>query len=90
MNQMATDSTIMHIGLGHPAGAVALFLDEDGICCFSHGTIDGPHNSFRSGDRQHQFDSHATISHHQARAAAAEFTQTHHRPTTIRWRQEPS
>lgn len=88
--RLAIDNNTMQLGLGHPSGAVVLFLDEHGGCWFSHGTGLGPDTSYRNGDTRHDFNSHATIPHHQARAAAIEFARTTRRPATIRWRQESS
>lgn len=90
MIRLDIGNTTMQIGLGHPSGAVALFLDEHGRCWFSHGTGHGPHTSYRTGVTRHDFNSRATIPRHQARAAAAEFARTTHRPRTIRWSEEAS
>lgn len=85
-------TSTLSIGLGDPAGSVALYLDEDRRPWTAHGEAqpDPTGRQFTTNDAAYGFYPSATITTADARHAAREFLATGHKPSSLQWSPEPA
>jgi len=89
--QLTGSSGTLHIGLGHPAVSVALYLDANGKPWAGRQPTPPTGTdplTFAKGDTTYDFYPSAAITATAARQAAREFAATSERPTSLTWMPE--